>query len=299
MYRSSYITDRTYEFLLDSVSDFKSENSKKVYLSHINNLCDFTRKDFCETSQGDVIDYFAFITKKKSKRSTKVNALNIYRSLAAKYDAANGTQLLSQFTGIDMENAPKEIKTSDLPKYEAIDSLLEYLKVNNNKQMFCIISLVMETALTSSEVCRPRVENCRMDSTGKSYLSLDATTNEGRPRYFALNPELARLITEMVSEREGKVFPEDPLFVNAHGGPLSVKTLQRDLRSTCIEAGINPFTLADVRTLALVMMRKSGINVEKLSEITDNTGRWFFRLNRAVEELPNEDFALKHISFKW
>lgn len=298
--RNEYMSDATLKALTEATGHFKENSkSKDQYFGYVRRLTAFLKKDFTEVTNEDAKRYFARLKEEKKKKTTLATALGVFRAVAAGFDDKNGTELLKSFTGIDIENGPKELSSEDLPLLSDIDKVLSSLKKSGDRQTFGLISLELQTALTSGELCSLKVQSVIADAKDRYYLKLDPKKSEAQARYFSLSKDVADILTSMVYERKNTVYATDALFTNKSGNPLSQRQMEQAIKRACFDAGVRSFTINDLRTTAMAVMLKAGISADKLKDITDNTGRWLFRLNRVVEGLPNENVVLNHINIIW
>ena len=298
--RNEYMSEATLSALKEATGHFKENSkSKDQYFGYIRRLTAFLKKDFADVTNEDVRLYFEHLKLSKKKKTTLATALGIFRVVASKFDESNGTELLQSFSGINIESGPKELTADELPLLSDIDAVLTSLKEKGDRQTFGLISLELQTALTSGELCSLKVQSVIADAKDRYYLKLDPKTSEAKARYFSLSGDVAEILTSMVLERKNRVFATDALFTNKSGNPLSQRQMEQAIKRACFDAKVRSFTINDLRTTAMAVMLKAGISTDKLKDITDNTGRWLFRLNRVVEELPNENVVLNHINIIW
>jgi len=295
--KTAYFSAEFAQILDDMTAEFKSEKAKSTYLNLASAITRHCRKDFLELTREDVTEYFS--KKNALSDSTKASNLSRYRSMAAKADEKFGTKLSSCFA---METPPpmKELSLKGLPSYYDIDNVLTSLKEKGDMQTFLLITLALETALSTSELAGLKLRHIYTDKTDKPYIRFEPAVKGAMPRFVPISKNASNLIGDLLlSRNKVRAFPEDSIFVNKYGGLLSARLMERNLRDACIDANVKPFTLSDLKTLSSAKQLKEGIPADVLAQRLGTTGFWFFRLNRIVTELDGEPMKYNHLEVKW
>lgn len=295
--KTAYFSEEFSQILDDMTSDFKSEKAKSTYLNLASAITRYCKKDFLDLTKDDVAEYFS--KKSTLSDSTKASNLSRYRSMAAKADEKFGTKLSSCFA---METPPpmKELSLQGLPSYYDIDSVLTSLKEKGDMQTFLLITLALETAFSTSDLADLKLKNIYTDKTDKPYIRFEPAVEGAMPRFVPISKNTSNLIGDvLLSRNKAGSFPDDCVFVNKYGGPLSGRLMERNLRDACIDANVKPFTLNDLKTLSSAKQLKEGIPADVLAQRLGTTGFWFFRLNGVIAELEGEPMKYNHLEVKW
>ena len=295
--KTAYFSEEFAQILDDMTADFKSEKARSTYLNLASAITRYCKKDFLELTKEDVTEYFS--KKNALSDSTKASNLSRYRSMAAKADEKFGTELSSCFA---METPPqiKELSLQGLPSFCDIDIVLTSLKEKEDMQTFLLITLVLETALSTGDLASLDLKNIYTDKTDNPYIRFEPAVEGAMPRFVPISKNTSNLIgAVLLSRNKARAFPEDSLFVNKYGGRLSGRLMEKNLRDACIDAKVKPFTLNDLKTLSSAKQLKEGIPADVLAQRLGTTGFWFFRLNGIVAELEGEPMKYNHLEVKW
>lgn len=281
MRTSVFFSDEFRDILSEHIAGFKSQKSKSVYSASVSDLCDYLEKDFLDVTAEDIKAYFEHISdKKENTRSFIFHAL---RSVAITADERRGTSLKKSFFLPSPPVAKIYVDPGDVPPLEDIDRLLVYLKDSGQRQLFVILTLMLETGLSVQELITLERKNFAIDPEGRVFIVFEAKDEYAIPRNVEIRSETAMLVESFGRERPADAVG-DSLFLNSKKAPLSLRVFERQLKKACEDAGTGPVRLREVKNVARAAMMKGGASANDLSYQTGLTGAWFFRLNRVVRE---------------
>lgn len=287
------------EVLEKKMASLKNRRTASDYRHVVESICRESGKDFLILCREDVERYFMLPQIARRKESSRAAWMRILRSVAKFTDAELGTSTLQAFL-IDWQEPPADIEIDDLPVPESVDRVLSLLRSENDRQMFLVITLVLETGLSTGELCRLNIGNFALDVKGHPMIRIEPECEDGLYRNIPLSTETAALVSET-----GLLLPDgfrhykDPFLVNQRGERMTERVLQLNLRNACLRAGEKPFTLTSLRNLAITSMLQGGATADILSYQLGITDNWFFRLDHAVRDLPKAAANYSHLKVIW
>lgn len=280
------------EYALDR---FKKSNTKLQYLYAIASLCNDTKCDFLELTDKKVQHFFESFQREADLATVKYN-LRIYIAIARYLDSNVSKYQLPMlytqfFTSLSLPEQEIEINPEDLPSFQDIDQVLQYIKRQNQMVLFVAISLALRCSMTVHEITSLKKEMFFQDAKGNYGIRIKVSNTSDR--FVKIPEDVAIIIMNYVSSR----FVEVPhLLLNKRNRPLSIRSLQNWLRDACIATNVKPFTLNQLRILSVAHMLKCGVPEEKVAEYMNVKGTaWFFRYNRVVKELEDTAVDYTHI----
>lgn len=294
--RPDFMSEEFYGVLMEKTGALKSTQTAANYIGAVMSLCRYCGKDFLSLTREDVDGYFRSIeTRKKFTRSSR---LTIFRSVAKEADRRLGTDTLQRFN-VNLERPELAIEASQLPANRDVDAALSYLSKSGDVMLTAVIATVLETGLSTSEICGLKIGNVLIEGTGRPLLRLEPAVEDGMYRNIPLTKGTAGLIAKagLLTDPSRRT-AQDSLFVNRSGDPLTERTLQIRLRDACRKAGVKAFTLQELRSLAVAHMMKGGATADMLSYQLGVTDNWFFRLDHAVRDLDMSAAGCSHLRIK-
>lgn len=280
---SNYFSDEFKNIFEEQISEFKSEKTKSVYSSKVSELCDYSKKDFLDINNSDVISFFDAV--KMRSNNSKCLWLRIFRSVAKNVDAIKDTSLTENFFIPEVIEQDIYVDPNKMPSLKSLDVLMAFLKDSEDEQLFLILSLLLETGLSINELISLKVGNVAIDTNGSVFLVFEPKVEEGIKRYIPLSKNTALLLQKEGSKGE-ITSKSSAIFLNRkYRTPLQLRTVEKNLKKACLDAGIESITLRNLKDIARAAMLKGGASVDSLSHQTGMTKTWFFRLDRLVKEL--------------
>jgi len=283
-----------FESLLEEIAEgLKLEHTKKVYVSEACDLMDFAKKDFLKLSHGEVKAYFDSLC--GLGRKTLVKKLSILRSIARKCDEMYNLSLITSFTGVTEPTPDEYIRLNELPALPDVGKVLSYLYNEGEYELYAILSLAIETGLSTEEICSLEYKDFFYDPSGQRFIKLAADSLSAPERFIPLKEETAELIEKIGGTRKS-ARGSDRIFRNRRGGAMTERVLQMKLHDACGKTGVKPFGIAKCRSLAIASILAAGGPVESLSYQLNLTNRWFYRYNHVVKELKTSAIAYNPLS---
>lgn len=280
---SNYFSEEFKNIFEEQISEFKSEKTKSVYSSKVSELCDYSKKDFLDINNSDVVSFFDAV--KMRSNNSKCLWLRIFRSVAKNVDAIKDTTLTESFFIPETIKQDIYVDPAKMPSLKSLDVLMAFLKDSDDEQLFLILSLLLETGLSINELISLKVGNVAIDTNGSVFLVFEPKVEEGIRRYIPISKNTALLLQKEGSKGE-TTSKDAAIFLNRkYRTPLQLRTVEKNLKKACSDAGIESITLRNLKDIARAAMLTGGASVDSLSHQTGMTKQWFFRLDRLVKEL--------------
>ncbi|GEM_PF-4096686 len=291
-----YLSDKFLEIFDDyALNRFKKHNTKLQYLYAIAALCNYSKCDFLALTAQHVQDFFHKFEQNADISTVKYN-LRIYRAVARFVDAKAKEYDISPiytayFTTLILPETEVELDPNDLPTFEEIDQVFQYVKSNNEMALFIAMSLALRCGMTIHEITSLKRPMFFQDAKGNYGIRMKVSNTSDR--FVKVPEDVANIIMHYVSAR----FSDVPnLLLNKQNRPVSIRSLQNWLRSACLACDVEPFTLNQLRVISVSHMLKSGAPEKKIAEYINVKGTaWFFRYNRVVKELEDSAVDYTHI----
>lgn len=181
-----------------------------------------------------------------------------------------------------------ELTSEDLPSLSDLDALLE-ASANTNQSLFLAISLAAKVGLSISEISNlsPSMVGYMRDEqnfqavTGTSkkhlYICLNAIGEHGRTkRYLQVPEDIEELLNlDLTSDFN----TTNPYLITYKGKHYSERTMQYHLKELCQQIGLKQITFADLRNLAIFLMKEGGASTQEIAKYTGQEGRWISRFS--------------------
>lgn len=270
----------------------KKPNTLKGYTSVVYQVCHSTSKDFLSLSYADFLAFFCSV---KNPQTHNVY-LGYMRVLTRYLDNRLRTRLYESVSKIPKNPKDVIISYKNLPKYEDIDKVFEYLKDKEDKTTFTAISLALILSLTTQEICDLKRKQFFIDKNGEAGIRI--YTDKQVDRFLFIPDNLKELILTVRGDRNS-TSAEDYLLLNKQQRPLSPRVIQKNLHDACIDCDVEPFTLSSLRTLSISNIISQGADLNELARRNGTGTTWFFRYDRVVKELKSDPIKLNHIEVKW
>jgi len=252
--RNSVLRKKTLEGKIEGYKEFllasgKSNETIRQYISKINQFLRFVPKD--TVTRNDVIKFLAYVRENKNP--------NTYHTT---YYALRGFLQYCKKDNL-MKDIPPPKKPRNLPKYlkiEEVKALLDHTGLPRDR---ALILMLFSTGLRVSEICSLKIKDVDFKrGIVRVFRHKTGVEDELPIADFALFA-----LREMINGYDRKD-PEDPLFQNKYGGPLSPRSVQRILQKAKERAGINKKVTPHVlrHTFATYALKK-GFNLPEIQEI--------------------------------
>lgn len=297
------ITGRFKDILLEKLSDLNEKTAARyAYI-----IGPFTDEcgDFTMVTKEAARAYFDRLRREKQTKATLKVKLSTLRSIARYADKELGTSLLPAFSDLGVDEPEMQVHPDKMPTPANVDMALSYLREKGDIQTFTIISLVLCAGFSPSEIVNLAHNNFVTDTEGKHMVELVNDSERGFSRYIPLSENLTALVSYVGSMYGDDFTGTDPIFLNKHHKKYSLTVLENHIREVCENVrkekgeAFKPFTLAQLRNEFIAFFRKSGGTTQQLSRQLDSTGRWFTRLDHAVNSISDVSAHYNHIDIRW
>lgn len=296
-----------YRALSEKLSSLK-DLTRLNYLSAARSFLTFTGKPFNQTTVDDACDYMEHMLEKGKRDRYRRAQLSMLRSIAAAYDTSAGTDVSgSVFAHVSAESGSDKVTKTDCSDLSAVDSVLGLLKEDGDsgKQLYLIIALALESGVQARDIYGLRCRNVRINAAGQPYLDLPPISpdekGESWSRQFPLKDGTARLLNELVAAK-GTTAPDDLVFTNTLGAPLTSKTLNRMLKTAQDRAGIpeeKRFTLSKLYNRCIMEIRNAGADTVKMQDEFQHTSVWFDRYDSRIKDFGDSVLSFNRITVRY
>lgn len=173
------------------------------------------------------------------------------------------------------ENPTAELESPKIDKRHPVHLSLEQSitllssldsKRKNYLRDYCILTLFLNCGLRVSELCQIKMSKIQNDT-----LTIVGKGNKERTVY--LNDACLDALTQYMTIRMDMVVPseyKDFLFLSTHRQPITVRTVERMVKSSIIKAGITngeKYTPHKLRHTSATIMYQNGVDLRKLQTI--------------------------------
>lgn len=245
----------------DFTAHFKSETTSGSYRADTDELMDYIKKDFLEICEGDVKDYFEWLTgQMESGRIRPVTAAKKLRELhsLAAYVCENREQyqipaaFQDYFYPYLKQTVNQERYVNSIPA-EHMDRLLQ--AAQEDLMAYCILTLLYRTGLTSTEIIRLRPEDFAAYDNGV-YVKTE------RRKEACFIPEDVFIVVEKYLAERG----DNPwMFYNRRGNQLNLMYISRMMKKYTLKAGIPSYSAEYIRNTCGVTMFAYGAAPEQVA----------------------------------
>ncbi|WP_432630624.1 tyrosine-type recombinase/integrase [Brotaphodocola sp.] len=181
-----------------------------------------------------------------------------------------------------------------IPKLEHVDQVLTYFYERDDLTMFVAISTILRCGLTTRELCGLNVGHIFMDADGKKGMIIPDTHR--RERKIKIPDDLFDLIVRLIPAQAEKDFPVFRL--RRFEKRLSARMLEHYIKDACEALEIPPFTMTQLRNLAVASMVQGGAPAQAVSDYLGTDILWITRYDVAVPELKDSAVDYHHIYIK-
>lgn len=216
------------------------------------------------------------------------------------------------FKGVPLNIEEKKLLTAqDLPNLEALDTLVNASR-EENPSLYLAVCFAAKMGLSISEISNLRTSALgymkeeilfeKQDGTHDQNLYLcieDQKKSKKIKRYLMVPEDLKETLEEILytekneetqgdeetEETEVDVWktddyrnPESSSYLISYKGKhYSERTMQYHLKKLCEEKGMKPVTFADLRNLAIFLMKEGGAKDSQIAKYMGLEGRWLCR----------------------
>lgn len=296
---SEFLSDETIAYYeAFSTANLGSDKSKDSYAYLLAGICNFSRQDFLVLVSSSINAYFH-----QKAKECSINTLRWQIAAFRSFSKFIDTELankgknpiyyeLFSNTGFAFEDL--EPKILDIPTYENVNRVLEYLKAEGDLMLFTAMALALRCSLTSEEICNLQRQQIIVDTSG--HHGIHFVKNKENERFVKLPEDVIKLLVEHVRDIP---MASSYLFLNKRGKPISTHYLQVRVLTACRAAGVESFTMKQLRGLSIGQMLASGAPTQSLSYYIGIGQEWIYRYNKYVPELENAAVDFSHIFIRW
>ena len=296
---SKFLSDDTITFYeAFSTYNLKSDKSKNSYAYLLAGISNFSRHDFLELIPSTINAYFH-----QKAKECSINTLQWQLSAFRSFSKFVDTELVNKGkkpiyyglfsnTGFAFEDLKPEVL--DIPTYENVNRVLEKLKSEGDLMLFTAMALALRCSLTSEEICNLRREQIIVDTSGR--YGIHFVKNKEDERFVKLPEDVIKLLGEHIRNIP---MASSYIFLNKRGKPITKHYLQVLVREACRAAGVDNFTMQQLRSLSIGQMLASGAPAQSLSYYIGIGQEWIYRYKKYVPELENAAVDFSHIYIRW
>lgn len=259
--------------------------TQRDYLTNICLICDFLKKDFLDISYMDAQFYFDHLSQ---SRRLKVSSLNVklasLRSISS-YILKNielfnvDVSFTNVFSKVNITPTDNYIKKESIPTQSELKLILD--SVSSNDMLFLIVSLIIKSSLTVSQVCNLKPSQIVLDGADRGCIIF---SNGKKTRFVKIPSDVMDLLVSYANTNG----VNDYLFYNKHMRPLRPRTLETLFQSHISQSELQKdFTLQDIRNASIAYMLKGGASQSAVADYIGVSGRWMFRFNQVIDELSD------------
>lgn len=257
------------------------------YLANICSICDFLKKDFLDISYMDAQFYFDHLSQ---SRRLKVSSLNVklasLRSISSyilkniEHDKFNiDPSFTNVFSKVNITPTDNYVKKESIPTQSELKQILD--SISSNDMLFLIVSLIIKSSLTVSQVCNLKPSQIVLDGADRGCIIF---SNGKKTRFVKIPADVMDLLVSYTNTYGVYDF----LFYNKHMRPLRPRTLETLFQSHISKLELQKdFTLQDIRNASIAYMLKGGASQSAVADYIGVSGRWMFRFNQVIDELSD------------
>lgn len=245
-------------FLKDLTSKGRSPSTILAYRSDLEQLVAYLKSNgkvsLTQITQDDIEGFRdAMLSDKYTPKSVsrKLNAIKTFFRFLISQKMA--------ITDPSKSVSHPKIETSD-PKFL---SPMEYRAlrdaVRNDKRVTAIIELILQAGLRISEVANLRIKDVK-----NKMLTIHPYSSQPE-RQIVLNEAAANAVADYLVERP--VGDNEYMFVSKNAKPLAVRNIRAAVDRHMQKAGVNGYSVNDLRTTFIVENLKAGVDLVILSKI--------------------------------
>ncbi len=258
----------------DYFSDFFKKNVLTEYFKQIENkrtqneyynacalLCEYCKKDFLRITEEDVSRYIEYLIGGEISRKTIKTRLSYYRSIEKFIMERFELLENAPFSNTPLPYINSNTNISRIPSLKEMDKLFTTAK--DDEQFCLILTLASRAALSATEIVSIK-KKMVIIAKDNVLLRYNSKTEE---KLVSLPEDAKRKILCFLATRPME--PEEYIFKNTKGKPLSRRMLDYTLRKYIQAAGIEThFSLKDLRNRAAMELIKAGVSDNVLQDYT-------------------------------
>lgn len=278
-----------------STQRLRSSNSKKRYLSVINNICNFCCLDFFALDTANAIRYKRHLDEKGYAQGTQDEHFRILKSIGSYIE--NNSSLyypgyVSPFTFISFEEPTTFYDNCEIPEISIVDQMLQQATRQQKPFAFIAITLAFRCALLASEIIQLQRGHF-IENEEEHSVSLMIPETPLISRHIPVPDDVVQCLKRLASSFwDGN--STQRLFQKRNGQPITLRTLQRSIQTVSNATGTHT-TLREIRNLSILELLRSNRDYSNVAAFTGLDGRWLFRFERCLMERSLVEVNLPNI----
>lgn len=304
----SCISEETENLFLEYTARFIRQTTRRQYAGLLALFCRETKCDFMEITPEKTDRFFQNHTKSSTVKTLQwqIAALRGFARFIDEKQAVVQSQNVQKlgatsnpeghferaFPKMQFEWSLQPI--APIPKLEHVDQVLTYFYERDDLTMFVAISTILRCGLTTRELCGLNVGHIFMDADGQKGMIIPDTHR--RERKVKIPDDLFDLIVRLIPAQAEKAFPVFRL--RRFEKRLSARMLEHYIKDACEALEIPPFTMTQLRNLAVASMVQGGAPAQAVSDYLGTDILWITRYDVAVPELKDSAVDYHHICIK-
>lgn len=264
----NYMSDTTHMMMRSFLLNL-SINSQKTYRQAIEEVCRFTCKDFRLISEEDAYMYYKELMRKlelkQIKKTTIRPKLVILNRFALFIQENFDDEFTNVFKDLDMPSVEEKVDAERIPSWEELDAVLAAARAYSDT-LFLICVMVAKMGIIPTKLLQLKRSDLFLDAEQPYIHIVGAYRKNGN--HIVLPADIHEMLTKYLDTMV--IGPDDVLFYNSKGKPLTLRVLDWQLEKAQSIAGVeHPYTLRSIKSVAVVSMLSSGV---ALGDVCDYTG---------------------------
>lgn len=273
---SVYFSDEMNKTILpEFLSRVKNLRTRTEYYSYICILCDNQKKDFLDLTITDAQLFMSYMTARYHNGTLSRKTINVrlscYSTLS-KYIAECYPELSFEnpFRDIIRPKVDDSVCASRIPTLTEMDAILSESK--NHPPYYVILALASRTALSATNIIR-MTKNNLVEENGRLFICYESANDKKSDLIVCLPKDVEALLRKHIEELT--ISDEKKhLFFNEHKRPMTLTNLDSGVKRIVKACDIeNTYTIKDIRSRAILEMKKAGADDQEIARYTGLTNQ--------------------------
>lgn len=161
-----------------------------------------------------------------------------------------------------------------IPKQPRVLSQMEYLALlqitNNNKRLYTMIELMLQTGIRIGELSRLQIEDVKWGDKPSIFISKYSTNPE---RHVPINTKLASELKEYMDTLPERFGPKTPLFPTREGKAIIIRNIRSSIDRAMQKCGIKNACVNDLRNTFIVAQLSAGVPIDLIADVVGHRSR--------------------------
>lgn len=291
--KSQFASEFTMRIWIDFKSHFKSQTTEASYQSDLDEIMEYTGKDFLKLSCTDVDDYYHYMKErveegqlKGSTAAKKFRELHSFAQYICERKEEDGLRLeFSDLYEPYLQLMEKQEKLAKSVPVRDIDKLFEAAK--GNRMAYCIFTFLYRMGMGSTEIINLSPKDFYRYENGM-YVEI-----QGRKELIYVPEDAEKILLSYLEERKGNQW----LFYNRRGNQLNIMFISRLMKKYTSIAGIPSYSARSLRNTCGFTLSSYGASMEQMAEQLGITTTQIHRYDGKVyrNQLQKEVQNLVHV----